>query len=168
VCVCVYIHCTYIYIYICLHIHVCTPIYMCIYIYTYIYTYTHILLTPWSSVLLEKLIGSQLVKKFPTCYGIRRFITAFTTVLHLSLSQYQPMYEARVSCFVTKPVFTVRSGQHLARLKEDHPLSTVRDYLFNTFAATFHIGDRSSIRNLRTPHAEVTGTHLSHVDIWAK
>jgi hypothetical protein len=44
---------------------------------------------------------------------------------------------------------------------EDHPLSAVRDYLFNIFAATLHIGGRSSIRNLRTCHAVVTGTHLS-------
>jgi hypothetical protein len=35
--------------------------------------------------LLEKLTGSQLIKKFPTFYGIRRFITAFTTARHLSL-----------------------------------------------------------------------------------
>ena len=45
---------------------------------------------------------------------------------------------------------------------EDHPLSTVRDCLFNIFAATLHIGGRSSIRNLRTRHAVVTGTRLSH------
>ena len=44
---------------------------------------------------------------------------------------------------------------------EDHPLSAVRDCLFNIFAATLHIGGRSSIRNLRTRHAVVTGTHLS-------
>ena len=36
------------------------------------------LLTPWSTVLLEKLTGSQLVRKFPTFYGTRRFITALT------------------------------------------------------------------------------------------
>ena len=41
------------------------------------------------------------------------------------------------------------------------PLSAVRDCLFNIFAATLHIGDRSSIRNLRTHHAVVTGTDLS-------
>jgi len=41
---------------------------------------------------------------------------------------------------------------------EDHPLSAVRDYLFNTFAATLHIGGRYSIRNLSTRHAVVTGT----------
>jgi hypothetical protein len=44
------------------------------------------LLTPWSRVLLEKLTGWQLVKKFPTFYGTRRLITAFTSARHLSLS----------------------------------------------------------------------------------
>ena len=34
------------------------------------------LLTPWSRVLLEKLTGLQLVKKFPEFFGTRRFITA--------------------------------------------------------------------------------------------
>jgi len=43
---------------------------------------------------------------------------------------------------------------------EDHPLSAARAYLFNIFAATFHIGGRFSIRNLMTRHAVVTGTHL--------
>jgi len=42
--------------------------------------------TPWSGVLLEKLTGSQLVKKFPTFYGTRRFITAFTSARHIALS----------------------------------------------------------------------------------
>ena len=42
--------------------------------------------TPCSRVLLEKLTSSQLVKKFPAFYGTRRFITAFTSARHLSLS----------------------------------------------------------------------------------
>ena len=45
--------------------------------------------------------------------------------------------------------------------QEDYNLSAFRDCLFNIFAATLHIGGRSSIRNLRTHHAMVTGTHLS-------
>jgi hypothetical protein len=53
------------------------------YLLTYLRTY---LLTPWSRVLLEKLIGSQLVKKFPVFYGTRRFIATFTSVRHLSLT----------------------------------------------------------------------------------
>jgi hypothetical protein len=40
----------------------------------------------WSEVLLEKLTGAQLVKKFPAFYGTRRVITAFTSARHLSLS----------------------------------------------------------------------------------
>jgi len=44
---------------------------------------------------------------------------------------------------------------------EDHPLSAVRDCLFNIFVATLHIGGRSSIGNRRTCHAVVTRTHLS-------
>ena len=43
----------------------------------------------------------------------------------------------------------------------DYILSPVRDCLFNIFATTIHTGCRSSIRNLRTRHAVVTGTHLS-------
>jgi len=39
------------------------------------------------------------------------------------------------------------------------PSSAVRDCLFNLFAATLLIGGRSSIHNLRTRHAVVTGTH---------
>jgi len=42
------------------------------------------LLTSWR-IHLEKLTGSQLVKKFPAFYGTRRFITAFTRARHVSL-----------------------------------------------------------------------------------
>jgi len=53
-----------------------------------VYTY---LLTPWCRVLLEKLTGLQLVKKFPAFHGIRRFTTALTSVRHLSLSWASPI-----------------------------------------------------------------------------
>jgi len=53
------------------------------YLLTYLLNYS---LTPWSRVLLEKLTGFQLVKKFPAFYGTRLFITAFTNARHLSLS----------------------------------------------------------------------------------
>ena len=49
------------------------------------------LLTPWCRVLLEKLTGLQLVKKFPAFHGTRRFITALTSVHHLSLSWASPI-----------------------------------------------------------------------------
>jgi len=42
--------------------------------------YYSILLTPWCRFLLEKLTGLQLVKKFPSFHGTRKFITALTSV----------------------------------------------------------------------------------------
>ena len=44
------------------------------------------LLTPWSRVLFDYLTGFQPVKKFSAFYGTRKFITAFTSACHLSLS----------------------------------------------------------------------------------
>ena len=54
----------------------------------YILTY---LLTLWYRVLLEKPTFLQLVKKFPAFHGTRRFITALTSVCHLSLSWASPI-----------------------------------------------------------------------------
>ena len=49
------------------------------------------LLTPRCRVLLEKLTGLQLVKKFPAFHGTRMFITVLTSVRHLSLSWVSPI-----------------------------------------------------------------------------
>jgi hypothetical protein len=57
-----------------------------IYAYLLLYFLLTYFLTPWSRVLVEKLIGSQLIKKFPVFCGTWRFITAFTWARHLSLS----------------------------------------------------------------------------------
>ena len=54
----------------------------------YLLTY---LLTLWCRVLLKKLTGLQPVKKFPAFYGTWRFITALTSVRHLSLSWDNPI-----------------------------------------------------------------------------
>ena len=55
----------------------------------YLLTY---LLTPWCRVLLEKLTGLQLVKKFPAFHGTRKFITALTSFRHLSVSWTSPVH----------------------------------------------------------------------------
>ena len=55
-------------------------------LYTWIkldYTY---LFSPRNWVILVNLTDSQLVKKFPAFYGTWRFITAFTSACHLSIS----------------------------------------------------------------------------------
>ena len=49
------------------------------------------LLIPWCRVLLDKLTGLQLVQKFPAFHGTRRFITALTSLHHLSLSWVSPI-----------------------------------------------------------------------------
>ena len=49
------------------------------------------LLTPWCRVLLEQLADLQLVKKFLAFHGTRRFITALTSIRHLSLSWASPI-----------------------------------------------------------------------------
>ena len=89
------------------------------------------LLTPWNRVLLEKLTGLQLVKKFPPFHGTRSFIIALTSGRHLSLSWASPKQSIRPkhtswwsililsshlhlglpsslfpSCFPTKPLYT--------------------------------------------------------------
>ena len=46
----------------------------------------YLVFTPWSRVLLEKLTVSQLVKKFSTFCGTRRFITAFRRARLLFIS----------------------------------------------------------------------------------
>jgi len=49
------------------------------------------LLSPWCRVLLEKLTRLQLVKEFPAFHGTPRFITAITSVRHVSLSWASPI-----------------------------------------------------------------------------
>ena len=53
--------------------------------------YSNLHLTPWCRVLPEQLTGLQLVKKFPAFHGTRRFITALTSVRHVSLSWASPI-----------------------------------------------------------------------------
>jgi len=62
-----------------------------------------------------------------------------------------------VICFYGEELLAPRPTPML----EDHPLSALRDCLFNILAATLHIGGHFSIHNLRTHHAVVTGTDLS-------
>ena len=128
---------------------------------TYLLTY---LLIARNRILLEKLTCSQLVKKFPVFYVTRKFITAFKSAHHLSLSpSISPGPTLSVWTFRNKVCFY---GEKLLAPRptpklEDHNLSAVRDCLFNIFAATFHTGGISSSHNLVKRHDMVTGAHLS-------
>jgi hypothetical protein len=67
----------------CIQFHKSRPTKVNIYLSNYLLTY---LLITCSGEHLEKLTGSQLVKKFPTNYGTRRFITAFISTCDPFLS----------------------------------------------------------------------------------
>jgi len=88
-----------------------------------------------------------------------------------------PQSQVPATCTILNPgprqVFMIRNktvfyGEELSTPRptpkqEDHPLSAVRECLFNIFAATLHIEGRSSNHILRTRHAVVTETHLSRL-----
>ena len=75
--------------------------YHIIYIIYHIISSLTYLLTPWCRVVLEKLTGLQLVKKFPAFHGTRRSITALTSVRHLSLYHiYHTISSYRISYII--------------------------------------------------------------------
>ena len=55
--------------------HIITYLIFCLLTYLLIY-----LLTPWSRVLLEKLMGSAASQEIPRIFGTRRFITVSRTI----------------------------------------------------------------------------------------
>ena len=83
-----------------------------------------LLLTPWCKVLLEKLTGLQLVKKFPAFHGTRRFITALTSVRHLSLTWASPIHMPTTQLLEIRPNIihpsTPRSPQWSLSLRFPH------------------------------------------------
>jgi len=113
------------------------------------------LLTSWSRVLLEKLTGFHLVK----------FLYFMEPESSLPYSQVlAPRLSGWIFC--NKICFCDESlAPRPTSRMEDHPLSAIHNCLFNIFAASLHIGGRSSIRNLRMCHAVVTGTYLKQT-IW--
>ena len=85
--------------------------YMLVVVLLYTMRISSYLLTPRCRVLLEKLTGLQLVKKFPAFHGTRRFITSLTSVRHLSLSWASPIqsiYPHPTSCrfiLILSPIY---------------------------------------------------------------
>ena len=64
------------------HVCICSQL---LYLLTYLLTYSMVQSPS------EKLTGLQLVKKYPAFHGTRRFITALTSIRHLSLSWASPI-----------------------------------------------------------------------------
>ena len=64
-------------------------------------------------VLLEKLTGYQLLKKFLTFYGTRSSITAFTSACHLSLSRASPIQSIPIHSTSRRSIFILNSHLRL-------------------------------------------------------
>ena len=97
------------------------------------------LLTPWCRVLLEKLTGLQLVKKFPAFHRTRRFITALTSVRHLSLSWASPIQSIypHPTCWRSVLIFThLRLGLPSGLLPSGFPTKTLYTPLSSLMRAT--------------------------------
>ena len=110
-------------------------------------------LTPWCRVLLEKLTGLQLVKNFPAFHGTRRFITALTSVRHLSLSWASPIksiYPHPTSWRSILILYThLRLGLPVVSFP---PVSSPRPHTHPLFTHTRHMPSSSHSSRLYHPH----------------
>ena len=90
--------------------------------------------TPCSTVLPEKLGGSELIKKFSAFYGNRKFIVTFTNARQLSFTLSQMISLSPTPCETLRYVVRFYDEEFLAPLPtpklENHPLSTIRDCLY--------------------------------------
>ena len=104
---------------------------------THLFTY---LLTPRCRVLLEHLTGLQLVRKFPEFHGIQKFITALTSVRHLSLSWVSPIqsiYPHPTSCRSILILSThLRLGLPSGLFPSSFPTKTLYNPLSSSIRAT--------------------------------
>ena len=94
------------------------------------------LLTPWCRVLLEKLTGLQLVKKFPAFHGTRRFITALTSVRHLSLSWASPIQSTYPHPTSWRSILTLSTHLHLGLPSGLFPSGFSTNTLYNPLSST--------------------------------
>ena len=100
------------------------------------------LLTPSSTVPLQKLTGSQLVKKLPAIHGTRRFITSFTTARHLFLSRASSIQSIPPHPTSRRSISVLSSHLRLG-LPSDFfpsgfPVKTLHTPLFSPIRATCH------------------------------
>ena len=153
-----------------------TLIYLLICLLTY-------LLTPWCRVLLEKLTGLQLVKKFPAFHGTRKFITALTTVRHLSLFWASPIQSIHPHLTSWRSILILsthlRLGLHSGLLPSGFPIKTLYtpisspiratcpthlillDFITRTILGEQYKSFSSSLCNLL--HSPVTSSLLGHI-----
>ena len=113
------------------------------------------LLTPWCRVLLEKLTGLQLVKKFPVFHGTQRFITALTSVRHLSLSWASPIQSTYPHLTSWRSILILsthlRLGLPSGLFTSGFPTKTLYTPLSSPIRATFETDNTKKISVHFTP-----------------
>jgi len=113
--------------------------------------YNSLSLTPWSRAILERPTCSQLVKKFPAFYWNRRFISAFTRALHLSLLWFLQFAAPLPTCF--KPLGS-SSGAYLYI----HSLCTAFLVVYGNCFSFYIVFERSLCKasvNVRVPDEKI-------------
>ena len=111
------------------------------------------LLTPWGRILLEKLTGLQLVKKFPVFHGTRSFLTALRSVRHLSLSWASPIqsiYPHPISC---RSILILSTHLRLGLpIDSFPPVSPTSPYTRPLLTHTRHMPSQSHSSRFYHPH----------------
>ena len=97
-----------------------------------------LLLTPWCRVLLDKLTGLQLVNKFPAFHGTRKFITALTSLRHLSLSWANPILSIYPHPTSSRSILILSTHLRLGLPTGLLPSPPPRPYIHPLFTHTRH------------------------------
>ena len=120
--------------------------------YTIMYNFTYSLTPRWR-VLLEKLTGLQLVKKFPAFHGTRRFITALTSVRHLSRSWASPIQYIYPHPTSWRSILILSTHLYLGLpVVSFPPVSQQRPYTPSLVNCTLHMPSPSHSSRFYHPH----------------
>ena len=129
---------------------------------------TYYLITPRSRVLLEKLTCFlQLVKKFPSIYGTRMFITTFTSAQHLPLSWTSSIQSTPPHPTSWRSIIILSSHLHLGLrsglFPSGFPTKTLHSPLLSPIRATC-----ISFFSILSPERAWTVLHLFVINIWSQ
>jgi hypothetical protein len=94
-------------------------------------------LTPWSRVLLEKLVVTELVKKLPAFYETQRFIM-FTRACHWSLSWARCIQSTPSHSIFQKFTLTLSSHLHLGLQSGLFPSDFLTKVLYAFLISSIH------------------------------
>ena len=130
-----------------------------IYIFDHISLSSSYLLTPWCRVLLEQPSGLQLVKKFPAFHRTRRFITALTSVRHLSLSWASPIHVIYTHPTSWRSVLIFST--HLRLVVSFPPVSPPKPYTSPFLTHARHMPSPSHSSRFYHPHNIGWAVHVS-------